>query len=137
MIENQAILIVNFSHPLTPEQISEIERLAGASAGDVRDVSAQFDEARTYGPQAEELAARAGVSSMEWQSRPVLVVLPGHSAIAAALLAVLHGRLGHFPAVARLARVPGPVTRFTTTEIINLQALREDSRRQRSAVIEE
>lgn len=129
------MLIVNFSHPLTPEQIAEIERLAGGAGGDVRDVAAQFDDAQSYGAQAEALAARAGVSGADWQTRPVLVILPGHSAIAAALLAVLHGRLGHFPAVVRLARAPGPVTRFAVVEIINLQELREDSRLRRADVV--
>ena len=134
MIENQTILIVNFSHPLTPEQVAEIGRLAGMGAEDVRNVPAQFDDALPFGPQAEELTVRAGVASAEWQTRPVLVILPGHSAIGAALLAILHGRLGHFPAVARLARVSGPVTRFAVAEIVNLQELREDSRRRRADV---
>lgn len=124
------MLIINFSHPLTSDQIAEIEGLAGMTVGDVRDVPVQFDDAQPFGPQAEALAAGAGVSGTGWQTRPVLVVLPGHSSIAAALLAVLHGRQGHFPAVARMARVPGPVTRFRVTEIVNLQALREESRRQ-------
>ena len=66
----------------------------------------------------------------------MLIILPGHSLIAAALLAaallaVLHGRIGHFPAVARLTRAPGPVARFAVAEIVNLQELREESRHNR------
>jgi len=60
----------------------------------------------------------------------MLIVLPCHSVIAAALLTVLHGCLVHFPAIVRLARVPGPIVRFAVAEIVNLQELREESRRQ-------
>ena len=56
------MLIVNFSHPLTPEQIGEMAALAGAKVLDVREVEVQFDDARPFGPQAEALAARAGLS---------------------------------------------------------------------------
>ena len=126
------MLIVNFSHPLTPEQVSEIELKAGLTVRDVWHLPAKFEDDQSYGLQAEQLAARAGVSGAEWQMQPVLVVLPGSSLIAAALLAVLHGRLGHFPAVARLVRGPEPVPRYSVAEILNLQKLREDSRRLRS-----
>ena len=120
--------LVNFSHPLDAAQVAEVEALVGAPVEGVADVSVQFDDSLPYGPQAEALADGAGLSASDWQTRPLLLVLPGHSLIAATLMAVLHGRTGHFPAVLRLRRAPGPVVRFTAAEVVGLQDLRERSR---------
>jgi hypothetical protein len=99
------MLIVNFSHPLAPDQIARIEILAGLLVEDIRDFLVDFDGALPLGPQAEALAGRASVSGADWQTRPVLVVLLGQSLIAAALLAVLLSAAGFALAVMALAGV--------------------------------
>ena len=126
------MLIVNFSHPLSAEHLAAIERASAQRVDSVRDVPVHFDDAAPYGPQAEALVAQVGLTSVEWQTWPLMLVLPGHSFIAAALLAVLHGRTGHFPAAVRLRRAAGPVVQFFVAEIVSLQDVREESRRQRA-----
>ena len=39
------MVIVNFSHPLVPDQLAEIERIAGQPVARVIEVKAQFDPA--------------------------------------------------------------------------------------------
>jgi hypothetical protein len=62
----------------------------------------------------------------------LLVNLPSYNYAAALVLAELHGRAGHFPAVLRLRPVAGgATTEFEVAEIINLQAMRDAARQAR------
>jgi hypothetical protein len=48
------------------------------------------------------------------------------------LLAELHGRMGHFPAVLRLRPVPDSnPPQFEVAEVINLQEVRDETRKRR------
>jgi hypothetical protein len=61
-----------------------------------------------------------------------LVNLPGHNAVAALVLAELHGRMGYFPAVLRLRPVAGTTPpQVEVAEILNLQAVRDRARLRR------
>jgi hypothetical protein len=68
----------------------------------------------------------------EWQTAPLLVVLPSLNYIAAIVLAELHGRMGYFPSVVRLRPVEDALPpRYEVTEIINLQGVRDAARKKR------
>ena len=86
------MLIINFHHPLTSEQLAQIEALTGQPVAKVRDVPTQFDHEKPFGPQVTTLADQAGLSSTEWQTAPILIVPPALNFVAALLLAELHGR---------------------------------------------
>jgi len=59
-------------------------------------------------------------------------VLPSLNYAAAVLLAELHGRMGHFPAILRLRPIAGAlVTEYDVAEIINLEAVRAEARTRR------
>jgi hypothetical protein len=74
----------------------------------------------------------AGLAPAEWQIAPLIVNLPGYAPAAAALLAELHGRIGHFPTVLWMQPVTTTApTRFQAAEVVNLQALRDEARRRR------
>ena len=137
------MLLLNFSHPLTAEQLQALQRLAynpqapeaSQSPEDIRviDVPAQADPAAPFAPQAIALADAAGLLAQQWQGEPIVVSLPAYNFLAAALLAELHGRMGYFPPVLRLRPVDGArPPRFEVAEVINLQALRDDARRRRA-----
>ncbi|MGH9546163.1 MAG: CRISPR-associated protein Csx15 [Terriglobales bacterium] len=49
-----------------------------------------------------------GLPATEWQQVPLLLNLPSLSVIASMVLAEIHGRIGHFPAVMRLRPTLGP-----------------------------
>ena len=128
---NTEMLILNFSHPLTPEQVRQIEEVSGEAA-EVRQVPAQFDTEQPFAPQAVALAEACGLSPEEWQTTPLLVVPPALNFIAVALLAELHGRMGYFPAVVRTRPVAGSLPpRYEVAEVLNLQGLRDKARGRR------
>ncbi len=126
------MVLLNFSHPLTAEQLRRIEELAGEAVDRVVGVDAQIDPQEPLAPQVAALADRAGLTPEEWQTLPILVVPPSLSFSAVTLLAELHGRCGYFPPVVRLRPVPGAVPpRFEVAEILDLQGVREEARRRR------
>ncbi len=123
------MIIVNFSHPLTPEQQERIEELAGQPVERVIDVPAQFDEEVPFAEQVPPLVTAAGLTPEEWQTLPILVNLPSYAPIVATLLAYLHGLLGYFPSALRIRpERRGGMTVFTVAEILSLQEVRDHAR---------
>ena len=128
------MLLLNFAHPLTPEQLSTIERLAGKPVTRFLQVPCQLELAQPLAPQISQLLDQVGLTSVAWQSEPVLLNPPSLGAIAAALLAELHGRMGYFPPLVRLCPEPGSVPpRFQVVELLNLNQVREEARKKRGS----
>lgn len=126
------MLVLNFSHPLTGEQVGRIEQLLGQGIEQIIALPAQFDQQQPFAPQLEQLLRGVNLTPQEWQGLPLLVVLPALSAIAAALLAELHGRMGYFPPAVRLKPVEGVLPpRYDVAEVLNLQAVRDAARLKR------
>jgi len=126
------MIVLNFSHPLTAAQRSQIETLAGQPITDLRHLPTQFDEQQPFAPQLASLMGTINLTPAEWQSAPILVMLPSLNFIAAALLAELHGRMGYFPPVVRTRPVADSVPRrYEIAEILDLQMIRDEARRKR------
>ncbi len=126
------MILLNFSHPLTPDQQRAIEQQTGASIARILDAPAQFDHARPFAEQVTALVDGLGLTSAEWQTAQIVIVPPALNAIAVTLLAELHGRMGYFAPVVRLRPVKDALPpRFEVAEIINLQAVREAARNRR------
>ena len=126
------MLIINFHHPLTSDQLAQIEALTGQPVAKVRDVPTQFDHEKPFGPQVTALADQAGLSSTEWQTAPILIVAPALNFVAALLSAELHGRMGYFCPCIRLKPVAGAVPpRFAVAEVLDLQGQRDGARARR------
>lgn len=127
-----SMILLNFSHPTTSSQRVQIEAFTGEQIEMQLDIATQFDEQQPFAPQLAALMATVDLTPAQWQGEPILVVLPSLNFIAAALLAELHGRMGYFPPVVRTRPVAGSVPRrYEVAEILDLQALREQARRQR------
>lgn len=129
------MLILNYSHPLTDDQQTQLEHLIEQPINEVRQIPVQFDQQADFASQVESLIEAAHLSPTEWQTQPLLVVPPALNFIAIALLAELHGLMGYFPDCVRLrpvgqARPP----RFEVAEVLNLQAYREAGRERRQAL---
>jgi hypothetical protein len=123
--------VLNFTHPLTDTQQLRLEELAGRAAR-VVEVPTQLDNTKAFVEQVETLLAGVPLSAEGWQTEPLALVLPGHSAIAAVVLAAVHGRCGYFPAIVRLRPVAGAtVPQFEVAELIPLQSVREAQRKER------
>jgi hypothetical protein len=125
------MLILNFTHPLTKEQRAQIEAIADTAIEEVRTIPVQIDQEEPLEAQIRAIIDAVGLSSEEWQTSPLLINPPGYAPAAFVLLAELHGRIGHFPSLIRLRPKPGHVTAYEVTELLNLQAIREESRRKR------
>ncbi|MBC8446148.1 MAG: hypothetical protein H8D78_00210 [Chloroflexi bacterium] len=126
------MLLLNFAHPLTSAQREQVEALAGKTIARIVDAPAQMANGEPFAAQVVALADGAGLTAEEWQKEPLLVNLPGYAPAAAGLLAEIHGRAGHFAAIVRMRPVEGSnPTVYEVAEIINLQAVRDEARRQR------
>jgi hypothetical protein len=126
------MILLNFSHPLTDEQQAQVAALTGQAVTEVRGEMPQLDHGMPFEEQVRTLVDRLGLSAEEWQTTPILVNPPGYAPATAVLLAELHGRTGHFPAVLRLRPVEGSLpTRYVVAEAVNLQAVRDRAREER------
>lgn len=126
------MLLLNFSHPITPAQAAQIEALAGHAIARTITVPTEFDEGAPFPPQVEALVNQIDLSATDWQSEQILVVLPSLNFISGILLAHLHGRMGYFPPIVRTRPVAHSVPRrFEVAEILDLQTIRAAARRQR------
>jgi hypothetical protein len=126
------MLIVNFSHPLTEQQLEAVRALLRVPITEVKTVACQLDHERPFAEQVRQLVDAVGLSAEEWQTVPLLVNLPSLAVIAAAVLAEVHGRTGHWPPVLRLRPVAGSVpARFEVAEVVDLNKVREEARKRR------
>ncbi len=126
------MILLNFTHPITPGQKAQIEALAGQSVGGVVERMPHFDHNRIFAQQVIALVNDVNLTTHEWQTLPILVNLPGYAPAAGALLAELHGRMGYFPSIIRLRPVEDTALHlFEVAEILNLQSMREMARKQR------
>ena len=125
------MLLLNFTHPLTDAQRAHIEALAGTSIEEERTIRVQIRHEEALEPQIAAIVERVGLSSLAWQTRPLLINPPGYAPAAFVLLAELHGRIGHFPSLVRLRPKSGPVPTYEIAELLNLQAVRESAREHR------
>ncbi|MHB8625293.1 MAG: CRISPR-associated protein Csx15 [Aggregatilineales bacterium] len=126
------MILLNFAHPLTSRQIEQIGVLAGQPPERVRDVKVQFDVNQPFVAQVVAMLDTLDISPADWQSGGWLIVLPSLNYIAAILLAELHGRMGHFPAILRLkTAASAAITEFEVAEIVNLETVRQAARTRR------
>jgi hypothetical protein len=124
--------ILNCAHPLSAAQCAEIARMAGREINEVIDLRVQFDTNVPFVEQVVALLDSSGVSTERLQSESWLLVPPSLNFITAILLAELHGRMGHFPAIVRLRPdTSGPVTTYAIAEIVDLDRVRQVARTRR------
>jgi hypothetical protein len=126
------MILINFSHPLTDEQLTSVEALTDQIVERVIHVPAQFEEGQSFAEQATALVEACGLTASEWQTEPLLIMPPALSFIAALTLAELHGRMGYFPPLVRTRPVAGSTPRrYEVAEVLDLQAQRDAARQRR------
>ena len=126
------MILINFSHPITPEQQAQIETLVKNTLEKIIVVPIHFDQDAPFLSQLRAALEPLPFSPLEWQTLPLLVNLPSFNYISALTLAELHGRMGYFPPILRLKPVEGALPpRYEVVEVINLQAVRDEARKTR------
>lgn len=126
------MIVLNYAHPFTSEQLAQLTALTGESAIEVRTFPSQVDRARPVAEVAREFAAAAEFTPEEWQTVAFVLNPPALAPLALALIAELHGRCGFFPPILNIrpkgdTRVP----RYEVAEVLELQRIRDNARRQR------
>jgi len=130
------MILLNFAHPLTEEQLNQIAALIGEPVAEVIEVPSQIDPQEPLIPQVVAMVDRLGIDPRRWQSETWLVNPPSLNFSTAVLLAELHGRLGYFPPCLRVRPVKDAlVPRFEVAEILNLNQLREEARARRGGAL--
>lgn len=126
------MFLLNFSHPITDMQFSQICELLDGVSIETINVKTYFDDQLPFASQVEALLEEVPLTADQWQSEPIAVVLPAFNFITAVLLAELHGRMGYFPPIVRTRPAAGAVLRqFEVAELIDLQSVREVARMKR------
>lgn len=126
------MLLLNFTHPITDAQRSQIESLTGRAIERVIERMPHFDDTQPMDQQIRELVDGVGLTSQEWQTEALLVNPPGLAPAALCLMAELHGRTGYFPATVRIRSVADAFPRrYEVAEILSLQTIRDAARRLR------
>ena len=127
------MIVLNFAHPLTEEQILRLEEITSEKVEEIREFKVSFDNAKPFAEQVKELVDGCDMTPMDWQTKRILIVPPSLNFIAVTLIAELHGRMGYFPPIVRIRPVEGAVPpKFEVAEIIDLQAVRDRARKERT-----
>ncbi len=125
------MILLNYAHPLTPEQREQLAALLGASP-ELHDIPVQIDRSQSMAEAALRLVEAANLTPHAWQTMPLLINPPGLAPLALALIAELHGRCGYFPPILNIRPVAGALPpRYEVAEIVNLQTIREAARGRR------
>lgn len=122
------MLVLNFSHPLTPDNLTQLHSILPFEF-DVRNVKVQLNLNNPFVPQVKAIVDAVGLTPTEWQTESIVINLPGMSPATAILLA--HGRMGYFPTIMRLASVQVAPPLFSVVEVIGLQNVRNEARKER------
>lgn len=125
------MILLNYGHPLTEEQVARVAALAGETP-EMRSLAAHADRSRPMKELARELVDAAELTSAEWQTVTLLVNPPGLVPLALALVAEMHGRCGYFPAILNIRPATGTIQLYEVAEIVSLQQLRDEARVRRN-----
>ncbi len=132
--EDGRFLALNFSgHPVLPGQQKAIQKRMGWPKLDVIDVPmGTIAEDENFLKIAILKVDGIDLLPSEWQTFSLVAIPSGYSPLWSALLAEMHGRLGHFPDVVRIRPAPqGEKEKFEVAEILDLRDIRHQARGKR------
>lgn len=125
------VIIMNFSHPLTERHQLGIAALIQRPITRVIDVMNQLDLERDIEDQVHRMLDASGLTPSEWQTAPLLINPPALTASAVVTIAMIAGRSGYLPSVLVWQRTDQTPPTYQPAHVINLQAVRDWSRRSR------
>ena len=126
--------LLNFAHPITPEQKATLEEYLQVTIDteNIVDRPMHLAHDELFEDQVRRILDGIPLSSEEWQTAGFAVNLPGFAPATAIVLAEIHGRSGHFPTVLRLRPVVGSSPQvYEVAEVMNLQLVRDRARQGR------
>jgi len=132
--EDGRFLVLNFSgHPVLSGQQKAIQKRMGWPKLEVIDVPmGTIAEDENFLKIAILKVDGIDLLPDEWQTFSLVAIPSGYAPLWSALLAEIHGRLGHFPDVVRLRPSPqGEKEKFEVAEILDLRDIRHQARTKR------
>lgn len=66
------MLLLNFSHPLTPDHLAAIETLTKNKVAQVSDLPIHFDQSQPFQPQLQKVLEAVTLSPAEWQTAAII-----------------------------------------------------------------
>lgn len=121
-------LVINLSgHPLTMEQKEDISQKMYIE--ELIETPVHFNSRDSIKTQVVGVVDQIGLMLDEWQSKPILLALPGLAPLAGALLAYIHGLRGGFPKVMWIDRTD--TSQYRVACLIDMQELRDEARKSR------
>jgi len=122
------MIVINFSHPFSAEQLAQIEDVLGAPPEQIITVPVQLNLAGTDDEllgQIAQLLEQVNLTPLQWYQEDIVINLPRHNLVTALVLARLHGLMGYWPPVLRMRPVPGALPpRFEVVGCLDLAAVR-------------
>jgi len=116
-----SMIVLNFSHPLTNEHITDIEKMSG-KVSRVINIQTQFNLQEPFGPQIEELMKGVETAKGEEEWTEFLVNPPSLSPIAVMVIAEIRTLMGRFPRIIRMRQIAGSLPpKYGIAEIITLK----------------
>ena len=126
------MIILNFSHPLTPEQKIELTGLVEYPEGSPASMTAQeidreivipsqIDNGQPLIPQLYRKFSEIPLTEWEWKNADVVVVPPAYAPPCFTVAAMLYEKMGNFPKVIRIRPVAGAIPpRFEVAEVMRV-----------------
>ena len=126
------MILLNFSHPISQEQQTQIEKLTGKPVDEIYNLPTHFDNYQDFLKQFNQLMGKLDLNPDALQTEAILVNLPALNFIAGLVLAELHGRMGYFPPILRTRPIEGALPpQYEVAEILDLNSVREHARGKR------
>ncbi len=124
------ITILNMTHPLTRENLSQIATLLNKNEDQLSVLhrSSHFNYGDPFPPQAFNLVDSFGLTTEQWQKDQIVLIPPSFSPIVALVISILHGKMGHFPTILYAVPIGGVTTSYHYVGLINLQDVRNKAR---------
>jgi hypothetical protein len=114
------MVILNFSHPLTLEQIEQLKEKLHVSTFTVETVPVQIDQTQPLTPQIEQLMHF--LTTLHVSADKVILHLPGFAPAAACVIAQFYHMTERWPRFIRLTPVHAVgQTRYDIFEIVDLE----------------
>lgn len=113
------ICVINLSHPFTPEQTIQLQRLLGGTFT-LRVAKVHLDMDKPFAEQMKAVFGSIELTPAEWRDYRIVLNLPGLSTAAVLAMLETQRRSGILPEFIRMKSVAGPAqTTFEPAEIIS------------------
>jgi len=122
------MIIVNFSHPFSTEQLDQLEDVLGAPPERIINVPVKLGLGGTDDDllgRVAQLLRQIDLTPLQWRQEDIAINLPRHNLITAIVLAMLRVMMGYWPPILRMRPVPGAQPpRFEVASCLDLATVR-------------